>query len=287
MNRYLRALLLLSVLFIANHASAQLSCASSLPAQNLLTTTQGFFTDTNSATTLTSNVSLTTTKANFARDGSNLVMVFVAGWNDGNPAATSPRATVTLLVNGTPYFQMVTPINNGTTAVGTALNSAVTSPTSGFTIAEGFYSYNQTVTLTLPSTVTQLQTITQAFISNTAANSDDGGFQFTAAYACPIAANLSVAKTNGVNTLTAGVTTSYTVTFANSGTFAANNAVIKDTPGTGLSNCSATCSGTLGGAVCPTTPANMLTGSGTTIPTFPANSTVNLIVTCGVTATGL
>lgn len=271
---------------LTGHVWAQISCASSLPSQNMLTTTQGFFTDTNTATTLTSNVSLTSTRANFARDGSNLMLVFKAGWNDGNPAATSPRATVTLLINGTPYFRIVTPVNNGTNAVGTALNGAATLPTSTFNIVEGFYSYDQTVTLTLPSAVTQLQTISQAFIATAAANADDAGYQFIAGYACPIAASLAVTKTNGTSSLVAGSTTSYTVTFSNAGTSAANNASVKDQPSVGLSSCTATCS-SLGGAACPASPSNLLSGTGTNLPTFPANSTVNFIVTCSVTATGV
>lgn len=279
----------LSVIFcsvFAGPALSQVTCASGLPAQNLLTTTQAIFTDTNSATTITTNVGMASTRANFARDGSDLVIVFGAGWNDGNPQGTSPRATVTLLVNGTPYFRMVTPVNNGTNAVGTVLNGATTNPASPFNVIEGFYSFNQTVTLTLPTAVTQLLTITHAFISTAAANADDGGFEYRSALACPIAANLAVTKNNGVNTVLAGTTTTYTVTFVNSGAFAANNAVIRDVPSAGLSGCSSVCTPS-GGATCPVTPNNIFTGPGTTVPLFPANSTVTYQISCGVTATGL
>ena len=271
---------------ITHMAAAQLSCASGLPPQDFITATQGFFTDTNSATTLTSTVTLLPNRAQFARDGNNLVIVFNAGWNDGNPQGTSPRATVTLLVNNTPYFTMVTPVNNGTVAAGTTLNGATTLPASPFNIAEGFYSYNQTVTLTLPAAVTQILTLTQAFISSAAANSDDAGLEFSAAYACLIAANLSVSKTNGVTSLTAGTTTTYTLTFANSGTFAANNAIVKDVPSEGLSNCSVISCAPAGGASCPATPNNIFTGAGTTLPIFPANSTATFLIGCGVTTTG-
>ena len=109
---------------------------------------------------------------------------------------------------------------------------------------------------------------------------------------------LSVVKTNGVITVTAGSTTSYTLTFSNNGGYAANNAVIKDAQSAGLSCTSVTCASTSGGASCPaglvlatptsaTSIPNLFNGTGITIPTFPAVSTVVLTVDCGVTATGL
>lgn len=109
---------------------------------------------------------------------------------------------------------------------------------------------------------------------------------------------LSVAKTNAVSTVTAGGTTSYTLTFSNNGGYAANNALIKDIQSAGLNCTSVTCVSTTGAASCPTglvlatpTPAtsipNLFNGIGITIPTFPAVSTVVLTVDCGVTATGL
>ncbi len=110
--------------------------------------------------------------------------------------------------------------------------------------------------------------------------------------------SLSVAKTNGTNTLVAGSTTAYTVTFSNTGGFAANNATIKDTPTSGLVCTTVTCVSTTGGASCPVgltlgTPAptssvpNLFNSTGIAIATFPAASSVNLTVQCNVTATGL
>ena len=110
-------------------------------------------------------------------------------------------------------------------------------------------------------------------------------------------AALSVTKTNAVTSLVAGSTTSYTVTFANGGPSAANGALVKDAASAGLVCTSVTCAATTGGASCP---SNMLpqgsvilsgsTGffgaTGETITTFPANSSVSLVVVCGVTATG-
>ena len=108
---------------------------------------------------------------------------------------------------------------------------------------------------------------------------------------------LSVTKTNAVTTLVAGSTTAYTVTFSNTGAFAANNAIIKDSPSAGLSCTSVTCVSVTGGASCPTglvlatpTPVasvpNLFNGTGIAIATFPGPSSVNLRIDCGVTATG-
>jgi uncharacterized repeat protein (TIGR01451 family) len=104
------------------------------------------------------------------------------------------------------------------------------------------------------------------------------------------AASLSVAKTDGITTTVAGATLNYTVTFSNFGPGNADGARIQDTPSAGLSNCSViscTPAGSPTPATCPATPALSLAPSSTTIPSFPANSSITLVVRCGVTATGL
>jgi uncharacterized repeat protein (TIGR01451 family) len=104
-----------------------------------------------------------------------------------------------------------------------------------------------------------------------------------------LAAKLSVTKTNGTTTLVAGSTTSYTVTFINGGPSAADGAIAKDVASGGLSNCSVlscTGAGSPTAATCPATPANLLSGSGATLTSFPANSSITFIVSCGVGATG-
>jgi uncharacterized repeat protein (TIGR01451 family) len=109
-------------------------------------------------------------------------------------------------------------------------------------------------------------------------------------------ANLSVAKTNGTTSVTAGGTTAYTITFSNGGPSAANGALVKDVQSAGLQCTSVTCTATTGGASCPSsmlpqgtvvlTGATNFFAAGETIGTFPANSTVTLVVNCNVTATG-
>jgi uncharacterized repeat protein (TIGR01451 family) len=105
-------------------------------------------------------------------------------------------------------------------------------------------------------------------------------------------ANLAITKTNGINTLVAGQTTSYTVTVSNvSPSLAVINATVQDTPSAGLSCFSATCTNNGTAATCPSPynpgPAPFTNlQSGLTLPSFPSNSSLSFVVTCGVTATG-
>lgn len=106
-------------------------------------------------------------------------------------------------------------------------------------------------------------------------------------------ANLQIFKTNGVTTLVAGSTTSYTVTVTNLGPSDVAGALLKDPAVPGLVCTSVTCASTTGAAVCPT-PANVSLanlqsppGAGITLDnTFPANSSITFALQCGVTATG-
>ena len=88
----------------------------------------------------------------------------------------------------------------------------------------------------------------------------------------------------------AGDTTSYTVTFANSGATAADGATAKDLPGQGLSCPVFSCSASLLPipASCPAAASwpNLLTAGGLAISVFPAKSSVAFVVNCNVTATG-
>jgi uncharacterized repeat protein (TIGR01451 family) len=111
-----------------------------------------------------------------------------------------------------------------------------------------------------------------------------------------LVADLRVTKTNGTTTLVAGSTTNYTVTFSNFGPSAANGATVTDAFSAGLSCTTVTCMATTGSptlASCPSplvlnTPVASAAyfGAGLAIPTFPANSSVTLVVNCTVTATG-
>jgi uncharacterized repeat protein (TIGR01451 family) len=110
----------------------------------------------------------------------------------------------------------------------------------------------------------------------------------TAPVAVLLPAALSLTKTNGVTTVLAGSSTTYTVVVSNGGPSAADGAVVRDVPDSGLSCTVVSCNpaGTTGGATCPSTPTNLLTGSGAPLPSFPANSSVTLEVGCTVNASG-
>lgn len=101
---------------------------------------------------------------------------------------------------------------------------------------------------------------------------------------------LTVAKTNGEGTLTAGSTTTYTVPVANQGPASADGAVVSDTPGAGLSSCSVVSCSASGGdpvATCPATPANLLNPGGVTLTALPAGGAVVFGVRCSVSASGV
>lgn len=103
-------------------------------------------------------------------------------------------------------------------------------------------------------------------------------------------AALSVTKTNGATTVTASGTTSYTITLGNAGPSDADGAVFKDPAATGLSCTSVSCTGVTGAASCPSAGSvtvAALQGSGISLTSFPASSSITFSVGCTVTATGL
>ncbi|MDO8278892.1 MAG: hypothetical protein Q7T63_12285 [Burkholderiaceae bacterium] len=112
---------------------------------------------------------------------------------------------------------------------------------------------------------------------------------------CAPLVDLYVTKTNSLSAVTAGVTVSYEVTVVNNGPNAANGAVLTDTPSSGMSCTSVTCTGAEGGAACPVAGSNpgelsignlLPPGGGVTLSSLPANSTIDFSLTCGITATG-
>jgi uncharacterized repeat protein (TIGR01451 family) len=112
----------------------------------------------------------------------------------------------------------------------------------------------------------------------------------TSAFTPACSTVLSVTKTDGITSVQAGGSTSYTVTFTNSGATAADGALAKDAPSAGLACAvqSCTASTTPIAAVCPAAAQwpNLLTPGGVLIPGLPALGTVQFVVACNVTATG-
>jgi uncharacterized repeat protein (TIGR01451 family) len=101
---------------------------------------------------------------------------------------------------------------------------------------------------------------------------------------------ISVSKTNNVTSVTAGGTTSYTVTFTNTGFTAADGSNASDTPSAGLvcsvASCAASTSPIAGVCPAPAQWPNLLTPGGLLLPGFPPGGTITFVVNCNVTATG-
>lgn len=149
---------------------------------------------------------------------------------------------------------------------------------------------NYTITAPLLGTFTGTATNTVALtLTGTTVDVTPTNNTVTVTSTVSPAGTLTIAKTNGVGTVTAGQTTSYTVTVSNSGPGNATNTVVTDPATTGLSCTTVTCSVASGAAVCPVAPALSianLQGAGVTIAALPANSSLNFQVGCTVTATG-
>ncbi len=102
-------------------------------------------------------------------------------------------------------------------------------------------------------------------------------------------ADVSISKSNGVSTMTAGQSTAYTLTVSNAGPANANNALLSDPITPGLVCTSVACTTATGAASCSSLGAvslALLQGSGIVINNFPAGSSYAFTLNCGVTATG-
>jgi uncharacterized repeat protein (TIGR01451 family) len=176
------------------------------------------------------------------------------------------------------------PTSCGPITAGTGnINNTVTLSINGSVV------YNITATLTSTFTGT-LTNAGQAAMTSLVTDPTPGNNAATVTSTVAPATSLSITKTNGIGTVTAGQTVSYTVTVSNLGPGDAPNSIVKDPVAAGLSCTAATCTVTSGTATCPTGLPSVvmaaLQGAGAALPTFNAGSTVSFLVTCGVTATG-
>ncbi|QWP78940.1 DUF11 domain-containing protein [Lysobacter sp. K5869] len=96
-------------------------------------------------------------------------------------------------------------------------------------------------------------------------------------------ADLTLTKTNGVASVDAGSTTTYTIVLTNNGPSAANGTVVRDPAATGLTKTSVTCTPT-GTAVCPAVSVAAFE-SGVTVTGLPSGSGLTFTVVATVTAT--
>lgn len=101
------------------------------------------------------------------------------------------------------------------------------------------------------------------------------------------AAQLTITKTNGQTTATAGTNTTYTLVINNNGPSDVVNATVADAPSSGLS-CPVTAVSCVasGLAQCPVTFANLF-GTGSVIPQLPNGTSLTIKIACQITGTGI
>ena len=181
------------------------------------------------------------------------------------------------VTGGSTGFQQST-LGNAVTVTETAgANTTLTDYISAVTCINQDTSATVTTTTTLLSGNTRTATLTPASYVDTRCT-----------FTNTRSANLSVTKTDGTTTVTAGATTTYSIVVANAGPSHANGTVLRDPVVPGLSCTSVSCSVSGGAAVCPSSPTvSSLQGTGgITLSTFPSSSSLTFALTCRVTATG-
>jgi uncharacterized repeat protein (TIGR01451 family) len=187
------------------------------------------------------------------------------------PAATGSGAisqTVNLPVGSTLTYVLQAGLSATTLCASTVLNTSTIATTasspSGATLTEGTSVQGNAGYVFKPNTATVTNVVQPC-------------------------ASLSISKSDGVTSTTAGATVVYSIVASNAGPSAANNAVVKDPVATGLACSAVTCTGATGSATCPAL-ANVTLGllqtSGILLDNFPANSSITFQLSCGVTATG-
>jgi large repetitive protein len=245
---------------------------------------------TNPVTTTIARLAITkaVTPAGTATPGATLTYT-VTLTNDGT-AASAGTTLQDLIPGGATYVPGSTLFNGvALSDVAGVMPYVATRTVNSPGQAAGVLAVGASATVSFVVTINNATTVT---VTNTATGDIDGTGAApaqTATVLTPIQriANLSISKTNGVSTLLAGQTTSYTITASNFGPSDADGAVVKDPPATGLSCTSVLCNVASGAAACPAALTLSTFQSGIAIPAFPANSSVVFLLLCGVTATGL
>ncbi|MES2281769.1 MAG: hypothetical protein V4542_10190 [Pseudomonadota bacterium] len=238
--------------------------------------------------------------------GTGSLSYVIVGRNNGRPIADQVYANTQATAQSATTI-MSTPLSiTDTLPVGMTLTSVANTPTAWtcavngtsttFTCTAGAAVYplpaaTNLVTVTATVAVSSLacpgpRINTATFTTSPLGDAVPGNNTGTVTTPINCSTNMTVTKTDGRTTVTAGSTTSYTVTFANLGPAAGDGALLTDTPSAGLS-CSVASCAPGGTGVCPT--AGLwpdLLGGGLTLPSFASGSTVTFIVNCNVTATG-
>jgi uncharacterized repeat protein (TIGR01451 family) len=98
-------------------------------------------------------------------------------------------------------------------------------------------------------------------------------------------ADLAITKSDGVTSVNAGATTTYTIVVSNGGPSAANGAIFTDPAIANLNVTAVSCGSATGGAACPT-PSNttvaLMQGAGIVVPTLPSGGSVTFTVNATV-----
>ena len=97
-------------------------------------------------------------------------------------------------------------------------------------------------------------------------------------------ADIAIVKTNanGGGNLISGQNTTYNLVVTNNGPSWGNGVILRDTPSPNLSDCAVTQCSATGAAQCPADLTRILEPAGAAISAFPANTQLNLTVSCKV-----
>lgn len=192
-------------------------------------------------------------------------------WTFNTSSMATPSGTVYFLSRSWTYRPGSTTLPNSNAATGdiTANGTAVRSNQQGQT---GYYTTRWNIR------AGETFRVDAVYLNRAAEGMDAGAFDLPDQICI---ADLSTLKTNNTNQVVSGTSTTYSVTFSNSGPDAAHGAVVQDTPNNELTSCAATCSPN-GGATCPTPASSLMQATGATITAFPSSSSLQFDVTCTI-----
>src|SRR5439155_1423769 len=97
--------------------------------------------------------------------------------------------------------------------------------------------------------------------------------------------DLAITKDDGVTSVLAGGSTTYTITVTNNGPSSATGAILTDAAAAGLTKTAVACSGTPGQCTAGTTPTIAQLQAGYALPALANGATYQITVTASVTAT--
>ena len=204
------------------------------------------------------------------------------------PSAAGPWSSSIIVASGGSVFYRFTLINTGAFALDTVyvtdplVSTASCTFTSPLPVGGATMCVVGPVTATgaagstTPNTATGHGTVGAASYdtaTSTASFTIDGA-----------SADLAIAKSNGVSSVNAGGTTTYTITVTNNGPSGVTGAILADPAVAGLTKTAVACSGTPG--QCATAPTiAQLEGGAFALPALASGATYQITVTADVTAT--